>query len=274
MDEKYPEEYYLMLKEESFISLPNFRGNKWIVKKKHTARGKVQLFDDFESKILNNKRRIWVYTPYNYDRISEPYGLAVFTDGWEYVHVTKTPIVMDNLIATGKIPPICAIFIETHDDRDTELTCSEAFSKFLTEEVIPWIHENYNIARDREKNLLGGFSYGGLTSAFIGLNHPDLFRNLLCQSSGFYWKPENDKSEEGLILREYQKSPKLPLNFYLTFGEFEKEAKEHYKANVDFANILKTKGYNFEYKEFMGGHTNMDVTIELANGLMNLLGKK
>lgn len=271
-DEKLPDDYYLMLKEESLVSLPNVKENEWTIEKDDTSKGKVQLFDNFESKILNNKRRVWVYTPSGYDKNGEPYGLAVFTDGWEYVNVTKTPIVLDNLIAAGKIPPMCAVFIETHDNRDTELTCSEDFSDFLTEEVIPWIHENYNITRDREKNLLGGFSYGGLTSAFIGLKHPDLFRNLLCQSSAFYWRPKNDKNEKGLILRDYEKSPKLPLNFYVTFGEFEKEAEEHYKANIDFANILESKGYNFEYKEFIGGHTNMDVTIELANGLMYLLG--
>lgn len=132
--------------------------------------------------------------------------------------------------------------------------------------------ENYNITNSPEKTLIAGFSYGGLTSAFIGLKHPKIFQKILCQSGALYWKAECDEGEIGSILRMYKKAAKTPLDFYVTFGEFEKYAEENYNANQKFIDVLREKDYNFEYKEFMGGHTYMGINIELANGLIFLLG--
>ena len=271
-DVKYPAECYLAHEEESYVSLPKFKENIWTIEKEDIPKGKLELFNDFESKILNNTRRVWVYTPATYSDSNEPYGLAVFTDGWEYVHIPKVPIVFDNLIAEGKIPAMCAIFIDTKEDRDIELTCSDKFVDFIAEEILPWLRERYNITGDREKSVIAGFSWGGLTANYIAFKHPEIFGKVFCHSGGLYWKAEGDENERGFILREYEENEKLPLDFYVTFGEFEKESEIHYKANQDFVKILEGKGYNFKYEEFMGGHTYMDVKINLANGLMHLLG--
>lgn len=273
-DEKNPDSYYLLCKEESYVSLPDFKEKSWTIEKEDVPRGKVELIEDFESKILNNKRRIWVYTPSGYNKDSEPMGLAIFTDGWEYVHVTKVITTFDNLIAEGKIPAMCAVFIESNDDRDKELTCSEKFTQFVMNELLPWVKTNYNIKNDESKNLISGFSYGGLIAAFIAFKYPEVFPKVLCQSGGMYWKEKGDDNEKGLILRMYENGVKQPLDFYMTFGEFEKESKRHYKANKDFAKILIDKGYSIEYREFNGGHTYTDLDIELGNGILYLLGKE
>lgn len=272
-DEKKPGEFYLAFKEESYVRLPEFKENIWTIEKEDVLKGKLELFDDFESKILNNKRRVWVYTPANYSNRDKPYGLAVFTDGWEYVHVSKAPIVFDNLIAEGKISPMCAVFIDSNEDRSIELTCCDKFIDFLMEEIIPWMNDKYNISKDRKKNVIVGFSYGGLTANYVALKHPEIFSKVFCHSGGLYWKAKDDKNDRGFILRKYEESEKLPIDFYVTFGEFEKESEEHFKANKDFIKILESNGYSFKYEEFMGGHTFIDVKINLANGLMYLLGK-
>jgi len=89
-----------------------------------------------------------------------------------------------------------------------------------------------------------------------------------------YWnREEDDENEKGLILRMYENGAKKPIDFYMTFGEFEKEAQRHYKANQDFYDILKNKKYNVEYKEFYGGHTYTDIDIEFGDGIIQLLGK-
>ncbi len=117
------------------------------------------------------------------------------------------------------------------------------------------------------------FSYGGFTAAFIAFKYPELFPKVLCQSGGLYWNEENDDNKQGLILAMYENGLKLPLDFYMTFGEFEKEAQKHYKANLDFTKILKDKGYNLHYKEFYGGHIFMDIDMELGNAIVYLLAK-
>ncbi|WP_291578439.1 alpha/beta hydrolase-fold protein [Clostridium sp. UBA6640] len=272
-DEKNPGDYYLICKEESYVCLPEFKEKSWTIEKENVPKGKIELFEDFESRILNNKRRIWVYTPAGYNKNSEPVGLAIFTDGWEYINATKVITTFDNLIADKKIPAICAVFIESNGDRTKELTCSEKFSSFVISELLPWVEEWYNIENKGAKNLIAGFSYGGLTAAFIAFKYPELFPKVLCQSGGLYWNEENDDNKQGLILTMYENRLKLPLDFYMTFGEFEKEAQKHYKANLDFAEILRDKGYNLHYKEFYGGHTFTDIDMELGNAIVYLLGK-
>lgn len=272
-DEKNVDDYYLVCKEESYFCLPDYKEKGWTIERADVPKGKVKLIEDFQSKILNNKRRVWVYMPAEYSEKSEPMPFALFTDGWAYVHVTKVITTFDNLIAEQKIPAMCAVFIESNDDRDKELTCSEKFRCFVIDELLPWLKENYNINNNESKNLIAGFSYGGLTAAFIAYRHPEVFSKVLSQSGGMYWNREDDENKKGLILRMYENGAKQPIDFYMTFGEFEKEFQTHYKANQDFYEILKNKEYNVEYKEFYGGHTYTDVDIELGNGIIQLLGK-
>ena len=72
-------------------------------------------------------------------------------------------------------------------------------------------------------------------------------------------------------MRLYENGAKKSIDFYLTFGEFEKEFKRNYKANQDFYEILKNKEYNVKYKEFNGGHTFIDIDMELGDGIIHLL---
>ncbi|EQB88019.1 enterochelin esterase family protein [Clostridium punense] len=269
-DDKNPEPY-LLCKEESYIALPDYKENNWTIEEPQVNKGKVEVIEDFESSILNNKRRIWMYTPASYDKNSNPCSLAIFTDGWHYVHVTKVITILDKLISKGEISPVCVAFIEAVD-RDTELTCSEKFSDLVTKELLPFIYEKYNVTRLAESTLIGGFSYGGLNASFIGAKYPEIFGKVFCQSGAMYWTYEEDENQKGKIIQMYQEGHKLPLDFYMTFGEYEKDAIVHYNANKEFAKLLEDKGYTYKYKEFLGSHTYMDLDMELANGFKFLLG--
>lgn len=264
-------EPYLICNEESYVALPGYKESIWTIEESHATKGKVEVIDEFESNILSNKRRVWMYTPAGYDKNSEPCALSIFTDGWHYVNVTKVITILDNLIYKGEIPPLCVAFIET-EDRETELTCSDKFSEFLTKEMLPWIYENYNVTNKPQNTLIGGFSYGGLTSTFVGLKHPEIFHKVLCQSGSMFWTSEEGESPKGKIIEMYEKVDKLPLDFYITFGEFEKEYKDHYNSTKEFINLLESKGCNYKYKEFLGAHNYVDLNMELANGFKNLLG--
>lgn len=262
-------EPYLICKEESYVALPDYKVNEWTIEDVAAPKGKVQVFEDFKSNVLNNTRRIWMYTPAGYDKNSEPCPLTIFTDGWHYVHVTKIITVLDNLIAKGEIPPTCVSFIETVNNREEELTCCDKFSEFLTEEVLPWIYENYNVTHDREKTVIAGFSYGGLNAAFIGLKHSEIFSKVFCQSASLFYETKNGK-----LIECYKNTDKLPLDFFMSFGEYEKEAEEHYGSTKEFVSILESKGYTYKYEEFLGAHHYDDLNMELANGFKYLLGHR
>ena len=137
----------------------------------------------------------------------------------DVIHAQTT---LDNLYAENLIPPLGTIFLDIIDFevRSRELTCSPPFAEFIVQELFPWIQQDYHITSSPAQRIIGGFSFGGLAAAFIGLRHPELFGNVLSQSGSFWWKPEGDIEHEWLT-HQLAVSDKLPLNFYLDVGLLE-----------------------------------------------------
>src|SRR5579863_6337398 len=64
----------------SILELPDAPSQPWIAPRSSVAQGQLDMHR-LRSAILNNERRVWVYTPPGYSNISEPYGLLLLFDG-------------------------------------------------------------------------------------------------------------------------------------------------------------------------------------------------
>lgn len=231
------------------------------------------------SELLENERRVWIYTPPGYSSAGEPYGLFVVFDGLAYIDLVPTPVILDNLLAEGKIPPLVAVLIDSlpQEVRSRELPCHQPFVDFLTTELLPWVREHYHVTTDPSHTIVGGSSYGGLAATFAALRAPDVFGNVLSQSGSFWWKPAEAREYEWLA-RQYVLSPTLPLRFYLDVGLREVAAHPDYMptqvvVNRHMRDVLQAKGYPVHYAEFMGGHDYICWRGTLADGLLALLAE-
>lgn len=269
-DEMHPNDYCVSFKQENMVELPGFKNSPYVELHEGTAHGSVQRHD-FESSLSNRSYRVWVYKPANYELLQSPCGLAIFMDGWEYLHETKTAVILDNMIESRIIPPLVAVFIDNKVNREEDLRMNPVYTAFLTEELLPWVKNSCNISNNPEQTLIGGFSAGGVSASYAALLHPEIFGKVLSQSGAFYWASSTSSTKEN-ILELYKKEDKLPVEFYLSIGEFEK-FEEHLGANLSFYDILKNKGYNVIYEEFKGGHTNFDCQLTLSKGLEFLMKK-
>lgn len=268
----YPKDDEVSESEEtisSLVELPYTDKFKWIIENNKSPKGTIELHR-FHSKFLNNERRIWIYTPYDYSADSMPYGAVVTTDGFEYINLLSAPTVLDNLISEGKIPPIAGIFIETSKDRGYELKCNKTFSDFVASEVMPWALEHYNITKEPSKNVIAGCSLGGLTASFLGLTHSDIFGNVLSQSGSYWWSPEGDGNFNWMS-RQYETAEKLPLKFYVNVGVLETPDKM-IETNEKFRDTLSSKGYTLHYETFNSAHDGLYWGETLAKGLIALIG--
>ncbi len=260
----------------SILELPDAPAQTWIVPHPDGAKGKLHAHR-LRSQILDNERRIWVYTPADYSEYSEPYGLLLLFDGWTYIDLIPTPTILDNLVREGKIPALVAVFLDNPDDetRNRELPCHRPFVDFLTQELIPWVHKHYHVTTDPAQTIVGGCSYGGLAAAFAGLRASETFGNVLAQSGSFWWDkdPEDDVQQEWII-QQFIASPRFPLRFYLEVG-----LKEDWGwiymvgCNRHLRDVLLLKGYEVHYAEFNGYHHNVSHRGSLADGLVALTGK-
>ncbi|MGF7059948.1 alpha/beta hydrolase-fold protein [Brassicibacter mesophilus] len=258
----------------SYIEMPKAPEHIWAKKTGGVTRGNVEEYR-FESKNLEDKRRIRVYIPYGYHREEKPYGVMVLTDGDDYIYLLSAIETLNNLIASKKIPPIVAIFIDSKEEtREKELECSDFFGETITKELIPWVRQNYNISNNPEETIICGLSLGGLTATYLGLNYPEVFGNVLSQSGSYWYKSEGSSTtkEDCWMSTKFKKINKLPLKFYLDVGVF--EHKEMIYANINLRDTLISKGYYVDFQWFNSSHDYLSWGETLAHGLISLIGIK
>lgn len=253
----------------SFVKLPNCKEDFWTKERDDIEKGKLFL-DRVYSNILNNDRRVWVYTPSGYSNKDKPYKLLVLTDGFDYINYLSIKNVLDNLISDKKIDPIVCVLVSSNDNRYEELTCNEKFADFITLEILPWINSNYNVDITPQNHIIGGVSLGGLTASYIGYKYSNYFGNILSQSGSFWYEKE-------WLTEQYKNSEKLPLKFYLCAGLLEDYPYDDEPVMMEVINnmrdILLEKGYDVTYETFNSGHDYLGWGETLASGLISLIGK-
>ena len=263
----------------------------WTIRQPGVPAGAIDLFR-VKSVPLGNHRRVWVYTPPGYTSTSGPYGVLVLFFGWDYTHVIPAPTILDNLYAAKKIPPMVAVFVDSFSGwagyRELQ-KMNEDLPSFVARELMPWIHDHYNITSDSAHAIIGGLSAGGRAAAFVALRHPEIFGNVLSQSGAFQnvlnpglpWPrdfndPEASNGENygEYLTQAFAAAPKLPLRFYLNAGFYDRasfpKGPSVLLSNRHLRDVLQAKGYPFRYSEFPGDHSELYWRGTLADALIYL----
>jgi enterochelin esterase-like enzyme len=291
--QRYKREGKNFVVEYSVLEMPDVIPQKWMNQSENVIPGNLTEMD-FHSNILNSKRKIWIYTPNDFESHDKPLHLLIVFDGKAFIEFTKAPLILDNLQAENRIPLSLAIFIHNYSgySRGKDLLCYPQFAEFIVKELVPWAHENYNISSDRAHSVLVGSSSGGLAASFIGFKHPEVFKNILSQSGYYEWYPgiswfrysqkffgddfvrwwsKEEEKEEEWLTKQYLLNEKLDLKFYLNVGHLETRA---IKPIQNFHKMLQKKGYTHFYKEFPGGHEYIAWQTYLSDGLIYLIGSE
>ena len=239
-----------------------------------------------KSEILKNERQLSVYTPPGYRPNGGRYALMVVFDGPAYLTNVPTPTILDNLIAAGKIPATVAVLVDDPggDARNKELPPNPQFAEFLAKELMPWVHANYTVTNDPRLTVVAGSSFGGIAAVYAGLRHSEIFGNVLCQSGSFWWAPDHSDfekmdatTETGWLAKEFIKSPKLKLKFWMDAGLFEVDTTGTGGAILEpsrhMRDVLLAKGYDVSYHQYASGHDYINWRGTLGEGLIALIGR-
>ncbi|NME84129.1 alpha/beta hydrolase-fold protein [Clostridium sp. SM-530-WT-3G] len=153
-----------------FVVMKNADERKYIIKNPNSPEGTLENHI-IHSNILNEDRKISVYLPENYNKEGDSYGMVMLNDGFEYLNILHITNVLDNLISSGDIPPVIGVFIESTKERPEQLKCNDEYLRFICDEVVEYVRENYNVSNEQSKNVIGGYSLGGLFASYAGLRH-------------------------------------------------------------------------------------------------------
>ncbi len=117
------------------------------------ARGRTTQLEITDSQAFpGTTRSVWVHEPATASEA--PLPVVVFQDGAGFLDPDdemRAAVVLDNLVASGAIPPTVGVFVDPGDDhRNAEYDAADAtYAGFLVDEVLPRVSEVVGSASDR-----------------------------------------------------------------------------------------------------------------------------
>ena len=229
-------------------------------------------------------RRVWIHLPSEsiLRKVGDE-GLAVmvFQDGHAYVDEQgqfRAPIVLDNLIHAGKIPPLAAIFIDpghegsdvpgekpgwnpAANNRSLEYdTLSPEYATFLEESILPLAESDdrlkaagLRLTTDPAMRAICGISSGGICAFTVAFERPDLFRKVLSHVGSFADIRGGDHYPS--LVRRTKDSPK-PIRVFLQAGEHDLDSwhGHWWLSNLQMEKALAFAGYDHKLVGGVGGH--------------------
>jgi len=192
----------------------------------------------FPSPSTNTSRRAYVYIPPGYDKDKKTkYPVLYLQHGWgedetAWSNQGHANLIMDNLIADGKIKPFIIVMTYgmTNDIRPggggLRNFNIQPFQTVLLDELIPYVDANFRTVAKQSHRAMAGLSMGGFETHTITLARPDVFSYYGLLSGGVYTPEEiKDKSKVKLI--------------FMSCGSFENP-----DGVTKAADSLKAAGFN------------------------------
>lgn len=215
-------------------------------------------------------REYWVYVPAQYDA-EQPTALMVFQDGHAYVSETgqfRVPIVFDNLIHAGAMPPTIGVFVNPghhadeippggwgkKDNRSLEYdTLSDAYARFLIDELLPEVGASWNLTTDPEQRAICGISSGGICAFTVAWERPDSFRKVLSHVGSF----TNIRGGHVYPALIRKTKPVKPIRVFLQDGEndLDNQHGNWWLSNLQMQKALAFAGYDHRFVGGTGGHS-------------------
>ncbi len=240
----------------------------------HTSR----IYDGMQSEY-------WIYVPAQYNP-QTPAALMVWQDGQGFTSRdsgTRLPTVIDNLIQQKKIPVMIQVLISPGTIGERRMrsiqydTVNDRYARFLRDEILAEVQARYNIRKDGYSRGIGGQSSGGICAFNVAWQQPDQFSRVLSRIGSFtsiQWKfgqaDLKDNLEGGNVYPfKVRKEPKRNIRVWLDDGanDLENDHGSWPLQNIQLANSLKMKGYDFRFSFGNGTHNTAQGNSELPEAL-------
>jgi enterochelin esterase family protein len=217
-------------------------------------------------------RPVVIYTPPGYEdnpkkKYPVLYLLHGTTDTEEtWTKVGRANIILDNLIAEGKAEPM--IIVMPYGRAYPKISKSagslrnwdnlQEFKPDFFDNLMPFVEKNYRTKNGKDSRAIAGFSGGGGTTLYFGLNNLDKF-SFVCGFAPGMLENEFERNNASAFANPEQTNKMLKL-FWIGVG------KEDglYAVNQKYMEVLKQKNIQHETLISEGGHTWMNCKLYLA----------
>ncbi|MFZ4506915.1 MAG: alpha/beta hydrolase [Fimbriimonas sp.] len=228
------------------------------------AKGELRTMPPFQSRIFaGTTRDWWIHLPSKRDP-NQPLAVMVFQDGqWMKNY---TPIMFDNLIAKGQMPPTVGVFItpglfaDGRSNRSFEYdTLSDQYAQFLLQEILPEVEKVQKLRKDPEGRAICGMSSGGICAFTAAWEHPEAFGKVLSLIGSFTNIAHGPDNKAGghnysAMIRLVDRKP---IRVLLQDGsnDLDNAFGNWPLANMQMAKSLEFKQYDYKFVFGKGGHS-------------------
>lgn len=195
--------------------------------------GDYRVHEHMQSAHLRHKRTVIVWLPPSYG--IEPdrrYPVLYMHDGQQVFDPATSTSNQDwevdewctKLIHEKRLQEIIVVGIYSSPDRFVEYNPSElgeAYTRFVLEELKPFIDGTYRTRTERDYTAVAGSSMGGAISFYMAWTHPEIFFGAACLSSAFQYRQDRFTLD---LVKATDTPPDLRLFLYCGQGdELEKQ---------------------------------------------------
>jgi enterochelin esterase-like enzyme len=219
-----------------------------------------------KSEFLEREVIVDFYLPVSVEN-PENMSLLMINDGQD---LPKMPFeeILNDLLQQELIEPVLCVGIHCGPDRKMEYGVAgepdykgrgakaNDYTSFVFDELLPHIHETYNVPSFKEKSF-AGFSLGGLTALDIVWNHANEFANVGVFSGSLWWRSKGyregyDDNKNRIIHQQIKKGSYYPwLKFFFECGALDETADRNKNGvidaiddTLDLIKELKSLGYD------------------------------
>ncbi len=254
------ETFYGMGRMASGIEIPSRNGEFYALR--DVPHGEIRM-KRYYSKVFNDWRRFYVYTPAEYDQNPNKkypvlyllHGGGEDERGWGTQGLTD--LILDNLIADGKAVPMLIVMMDGNTGggglRSFGDRSLQVFENELTQVVIPLVEDTYRADSAPGKRALAGLSMGGLQTLHAGVKNHNMFSYLGVFSSGWFANNTTLSGPQYAFMKDNADAINRDIKlFWIAMGGKEDIAHENCRVMMQKFDEM---GIKYQYSEYPGGHT-------------------
>ena len=263
--------------------------------RKTSLTGTVEHIVKFHSMVLGNDRNLIVYLPPDYQ--TQPHrrypvlymhdGQNIFDGMTSYIPNQEWRVdeAAEGLIKAGLIDPVIIVGIDNAGvDRGNEFLPTtatmggqsmggraEKYGAMIRDEIMPMINAKYRTLRGPKNTALGGSSFGGIITLYLGIHHPETFSKLAVVSPSIWW-------DHRVMLKQIAALPNKPkVRMWLDIGTA--EGGDSVKDTLDTRDALVAKGFRegkdlATYIDGGAAHNELAWSRRIGMILLYLFGKR
>lgn len=193
--------------------------------------------------------------------------MTFFNDGDWYLDPlgeVRGGIVLDNLAASGDIPPMIGVFVDPGyleisgkrvKNRNVEYDgFSELYGDFLLGEILPLVEERFRISSDPKLRGICGGSSGGNAALTAAWTHPNDISRVIAFNPSFAQMPGGNPFPR-LSETEQRKTLRVLLHAAHRDLNWNQREENWFAESLETAAALARAGYDLRLVVGEGGHT-------------------